>query len=386
MARHYRSLITAFLTLLLCVPAFASGRPYGPPKVELRYKLVELYRKLPDGQREPVFAGDLNDRGEVLVGGSLRETPTNDPTIDGYPEPRSFIWRNGRVTELVSPDPFFFDVESRSINNRGEVTGSLSRYDPGFGARVAFIWRQGRFTRLAGLPGSEGSVQQFAEGWSINDWGEVVGWTTDNDTNIFSTPYRWYRGKATRIPVPPELSATAVDINNWGQIVGNGLRNPYDVHMGPYGGFIADRKGNVQFFEPALGLERMSAVAINDRGQVIGGANDHALLWEDDTVLDLGTLPGGIATSASAINNAGTIVGSVRYPNDQFTAMIWRDGRMRDLNELIDDEALAAVVHLNAAADINNLGWITAGGTNASDPENVRLRSYLLIPVWRKRL
>jgi uncharacterized membrane protein len=385
MARRYTAILTAFLTLVLSVQVIAKDRHQPARTAELRYRLVEVFRALPDGGREELSPLSINDRGEVLALGSLRVTQTGDPFIDGYPRPRNFIWRNGRViTELVSPNPAFPDVESRRINNRGEVVGSLSRYDPGYSVRTAFVWRRGHFTELQGLPAPLGDYY-VASAESINEWGEIAGTTVDNDIDVFATPFRWYRGRSTRVPVDPALSASAVDINNWGQVVGNSVPGVYEPYAGPYGGYLADRKGNVHFLESLPGSERMSPIAINDRGQIIGAVDDRAVLWEDGAVLDLGTLPGASSARAAAINFFGTIVGRVAYASGDTTAIIWRDGEMRDLNELVaGNDPIGSSVHLVSASDVNNLGWIAARGT-VDAPPNTRGRAYLLIPVWKHR-
>jgi hypothetical protein len=57
--------------------------------------------------------------------------------------------------------------------------------------------------------------------------------------------------------------------------------------------------------------------------------------------------------------------------------MLWRDGEMHVLNELIaDDDPLKPNVFLEQAFDINNFGWIVAIGGG---------RGYVLIPVWKHR-
>src|SRR2546421_1981763 len=62
----------------------------------------------------------------------------------------------------------------------------------------------------------------------------------------------------------------------------------------------------------------ISPYAINDAGQVAGAtgvllpngtAANHAVLWQNGAIIDLGTLPGGNGSYANGINNAGQVVG-----------------------------------------------------------------------------
>ena len=68
-----------------------------------------------------------------------------------------------------------------------------------------------------------------------------------------------------------------------------------------------------------IGLPRLSdggasAAGINDDGQIVGNAQatpdgaSHAVFWDDDEILDLGTL-GGESSFATDINANGVIVG-----------------------------------------------------------------------------
>jgi probable HAF family extracellular repeat protein len=80
-----------------------------------------------------------------------------------------------------------------------------------------------------------------------------------------------------------------------------------------------------------------SATGINNRGQVVGVANDangldHAFLFEDGVMTDLGTLPGGSEFSqATGINDRGQVVGYSFTASGSDRAALWTsDHRQSD--------------------------------------------------------
>src|SRR5256885_16692619 len=72
------------------------------------------------------------------------------------------------------------------------------------------------------------------------------------------------------------------------------------------------------------------AFGLNEAGEVVGillGANgtDHAVLWENGIMHDLGTLNGAATSEAHGINAAGQVVGT------SANAFLWQNGVMTDL-------------------------------------------------------
>ena len=66
-----------------------------------------------------------------------------------------------------------------------------------------------------------------------------------------------------------------------------------------------------------LGGPRSEALGINASGWVVGSSDiesvygpRHAFLWRDGKMIDLGTLPGGFSSRASAVSPSGRVVGS----------------------------------------------------------------------------
>lgn len=90
------------------------------------------------------------------------------------------------------------------------------------------------------------------------------------------------------------------------------------------------------------GATRSGAGDINDTGQIVGGSSgtvnntnwSHAVLWQNGIMTDLGTL-GGDSGSASAINNSGQIVGYSKTAGGDYRTFVWESGVMYNLDALL---------------------------------------------------
>jgi probable HAF family extracellular repeat protein len=78
------------------------------------------------------------------------------------------------------------------------------------------------------------------------------------------------------------------------------------------------------------GTQFANATSINDSGQIVGTSANHAFLWENGVMTDLGTL-GGNLSAANAINDRGQIVGESTTSSGEKHAFLWEHGVMKDL-------------------------------------------------------
>jgi probable HAF family extracellular repeat protein len=132
---------------------------------------------------------------------------------------------------------------------------------------------------------------------------------------------------------PPSL---AVAINDRGQIVGN----ESDRETGATRALLWENGKVTTTLQPLPGDEWTEATDINNAGQIVGWSYvttpqgfevPAAVLWEAGTVTPLGTLSGGLWSKAMAISDDGRIAGSSGQNQTESHAVMWHNGQIAEL-------------------------------------------------------
>jgi probable HAF family extracellular repeat protein len=204
----------------------------------------------------------------------------------------AFLWQKGRMTDLgtLSGKPSA-DSEAFAINDRGQVLGNSweSRL-----ARRQFLWQNGRMTVLGSPAGERPGY------WSaINRRGQVIGFCVA--ANDASRPCLWQNGTPIDLGTLRGDRGRAIGINGRGQIVGR-------VNVRPWSGesvaFVWQNgvmtqlpslptnndhttiwlRGSSEHRTPCppfvcSWITGSTAIAINDRGVIVGVSQNHAVEW-----------------------------------------------------------------------------------------------------------
>ena len=204
--------------------------------------------------------------------------------------PQGFLLQGGSYTTLNLSG---FGTYPRGINSAGQMAGYVTiavSDHPWRSTEIGFLFSAGANTEL-GVPNSD-DTQAFG----INASGQIVGTS--------SLGGFLYSGGIYTIP-DPLPSASPFGINDSSQIVGQ-----YDDLAGTHGFLLSD--GSYTTFD-VPGAAKTVATAINNAGQIVGwyvdgGGINHGFLLSGGTYTTV-DVPGSLATFAFGINNAGRIVG-----------------------------------------------------------------------------
>ena len=262
-------------------------------------------------------AAAINDRGQIV--GSADTTAKDEY---GAPIQHAFLWQNGRMRDLGTlGGP---SSGAAAVNERGQVVGYSKTV---VGVYHAFVWENGNMRDLGTLGGNDSFAGR------INEHGQIVGTSRKKDTRRHA--FLWQGGRMTDLGTLPAAAGTWVEseakaVNERSQVVG---------WSGPRVNGFLWQNGKMRKLATLKGYDGGLASAVNDQGQAIGyNVRDYqqegrsqisscyrAVVWKAGSVSDLGVLrgpricgPNAGGSSASAINNHGQIVGG-----SQDHAVLW---------------------------------------------------------------
>ncbi|HZD30859.1 MAG TPA: hypothetical protein VE779_04280 [Candidatus Angelobacter sp.] len=370
------------LTLALVAGTALAQQPSAPQNnnsATTLYNVVDL-GTLAGGASSQPFS--INRIGSVSGASALTGGATH-----------AVVWSNGKMSDLRTLGGMNSTAFAENTNGEavGEAETSLS--DPngedfcGFGTYVQclpFRAQNGVMSPLPTLGGNNGAVNQ------VNGSGLAVGFAESGIPDpgcsspqvLHFKPVVWTNKEAHQLPTyAGDPDGVALEVNDGGQVVGaSGLcapLSPVVLYLQPVHALLWDRNRPVDLgnLGGATGQAGGNiAWAINNKGQVIGvsdlpsDSTFHAFLWTRQTGMeDLGTLPGHVASTASGINDDGTVVGLSFDANFNGHAFIWQHGTMSDLNNLAPNSPmyLFSACGINAQGEIAGLGVTSTGEFHA---------------------
>jgi probable HAF family extracellular repeat protein len=248
----------------------------------------------------------INNKGQVIL-----RTPSS-----------GFIWQNGVFRNLGSLGGGV--TSPHALNEAGQVVGDSYT---SAGDAHAFLWQNGVMRDLGtlGAPFQSGQVLSSATG--INAVGQIVGWAPTSADLIGSRrAFLWENGRMTRLASLDRGFSMATGINAVRRVVGQ--------FGSPNGKAFRWQDGVVRSLG-TLGGTSSSASAISG-GRIVGwsfnaSGQQRGFLWQSGVMTNLGTLGGDFST-ANGINSLGQVVGSSRTAgSNSILAFVWENGVMTNV-------------------------------------------------------
>ena len=290
-----------------------------------------------------------------------------------------------RVTDLGSEGSDNLGC-AMSVNNEGWTEIMAGSLPPGQVDNIFGTLLSGRaLIDINGFKldlGTLGGPNTWMNWGEINDFGQIVG---DSETaaldpngedicgfgtHLTCRPFLWQNRHMSALPTLGGNNGQASAINNRGQIVGFAENGTVDSTCQP--GTTNNRiqlpvlweNGKAQALPTGTDPDG-DAFWINDQGEAVGdtgtcgGATVHAVSWENGTISP--PLPDfGTGSIAEGINNQGQIVGLVGSPDNttQYGAL-WQNGVLTNLGLLPGDFG-------GLASGINNKGQVVGSNFDSN--------------------
>lgn len=320
----------------------------APASAQTRYDFLLIDSFNANPLAGEAYLWGINDDG-VAVG-----TATVDNVI-GYP---GFYWD-------PSTGKHRFEVSNpQRVSNNGLAVGLGSAFDI----------PTGQMYTLPNLPGT-----YYSPGLSgVNDAGVGVGsisiCSCSDSGGVLRIPYVWDAvngGRTIDVPQARGLSR----INNAGIAIGwlNGWVSSdgfyVDTNTGAYT-YMSD------VFPPDIGTGIIRVADINDAGEIVGSRAGtfpvyrYGFIYSPSNGVTVLPFPGAgyqQAVAPAAMNNAGTVVGTIstEFASQHVFVYSQADGLI-DLNNGALITGMPGGYRLNTATDINNAGWIVGYGLTAA--------------------
>ena len=365
-------------TAVLAAMLFGCQAPSGPdPQASvalpvLQYQVVDLGTL--GGTSSS--AADVNGRGQIVGGSSTADglshaflwqdgvmtdlgtlggetseaTETNESgqvvgrSLDAAGVRQAFLWSDGGMQVLGPAAPF----SAIRINARGQVAWtSWTTGEP----RRAFLWTDGVAQELGTL-GDTG----YAEVRGLNDRGQVVGESNGH-------PFLWENGVMRELPGLGG-GGWASAINNRGQIVGASYQpipgDPY--HQSILNALLWDGDQTVPLGKLPEDTHSEGAL-INQAGMVVARSYPFSWSYPRDYLWTAGVItrltPLNWRYAASELNEVGVIVGTQDSAFVFRRAVVWEGGERSGLPMLGG--------RLSGATAVNNAGTVVGWATTATN-------------------
>src|SRR6266568_4340332 len=327
----------------------------------LRYRLIDLGTLGGPNSAENVQSPILNKEG-VVVGFSDTSIPCPIPACFFF---HAFRWQQGILRDLGTlaggDNSVAFGINALT-QTIGQSENGLINPLAGVPENDAVLWgKDGQIVDLGTL-GGNGSAA-----FAINSRGQIVGGALNDVPDPFSMPgmgkqaraFLWQKGVMRDLGTLGGPDAFAALINDRGQVVGLSYpdTNPTSTcFMGfPLTTHPFLWQNGTMLDLGTLGGTCAGPGKLNNRGQVAGSSNlagdltFHPFLWDGETLKDLGTL-GGSFGFGNSLNEAGDVVGAANTTGDESAhAFFWKNGVMTDLGTVQDDPC--SIAHTINARD-----------------------------------